>query len=82
MFAFWVQDGGFGNIIGSPSRNAPNCFGNMVRLTLPYSELVISVSYSHFTRPDAGADPNVLWPDIMVDPAEALYVAIEYIRNR
>ena len=82
MFAYWVQDGGFGNIIGSPSRNSPNAFGNMVWLTLPYSELMIRVSYSHFMRPDASADPNVLWPDIIVDPADALYVAIEYLRNR
>ncbi|MCL1997423.1 MAG: S41 family peptidase [Turicibacter sp.] len=80
-FAWWVQDGGFGNIIGSPSRNSPNMFGNMVRLTLPYSELYLEASYGYFMRADVNADPHVLWPDIMVDPAYALEVAVEFLQE-
>jgi hypothetical protein len=76
-----VQDGGFGNVIGSPSRNAPSPFGDMSSFTLPYSGLVASVSHARFLRPDTTADQSTLWPDIIVDPADALDVAIEYLRN-
>ena len=83
MMGVWVQDGGFGNIIGSPSRNAPSTFGNWIGpVTLPYSGIAVGLSSSQFLRPDIDADPTTLWPDIMVDPAEALDVAIEYLRNR
>ena len=82
MMGVWVQDGGFGNIIGSPSMNAPNCFGSwMGPVTLPYSGIAVWLSSSQFLRPDVNADPTTLWPDIMVDPAEALEVAIEYLRG-
>lgn len=82
MMATWVQDGNFGNIIGAPSRNAPSAFGDVLFFSLPYTGLGVSVSYVRWLRPDANADQYTLWPDIMVDPADALEVAIEYLRNR
>ncbi|MCL1995437.1 MAG: S41 family peptidase [Defluviitaleaceae bacterium] len=81
FFTYVVQDSGFGNVIGSPSRNAPNLFGNMVTLYLPYYDMWLPLSYGYFMRPDVNADPNVLWPDIMVDPAYALDVAIEFLQG-
>jgi len=80
MMASWVQDGGFGNIVGAPSRNAPSAFGNMQVFNLPYTGLQARVSEARFLRPDAKADQSVLWPDIMVDPAYALEAAIAYLR--
>jgi len=80
--AYWVQDGGFGNIVGAPSINAPSSFGDMLFFNLPYTGLQVRVSHALFLRPDANADQSVLWPDIMVDPADALEVAIEYLRGR
>ena len=82
MMSTWVQDGGFGNIIGSPSRNSPTMFGHWIGpVTLPYSGIDVMLSSSQFIRPDADADPTTLWPDIMVDPADALDAAIEYLYN-
>jgi hypothetical protein len=81
MMAYWAQDGGFGNIIGAPSRNAPSSFGDMLFFTLPYSGLQARVSHVQFLRPDTAADQSTLWPDIMADPADALDVAIEFLRN-
>jgi len=82
MMAYWVQDGGFGNIVGAPSINAPSSFGDMLFFNLPYTGLQARVSHALFLRPDANADQSVLWPDIMVDPADALEAAIEYLRGR
>ena len=81
MMALWVQDGNLGNIIGSPGRNAPSSFGNMLVFELPYSGLPVRVSSTQWLRPDPAADQEVLWPDIMIDPAEALEAALEYLRN-
>ncbi|MCL1995431.1 MAG: S41 family peptidase [Defluviitaleaceae bacterium] len=81
LFTYVVQDSGFGNVIGSPSRNSPNMFGNMVTLFLPYYDMAVRLSYGYFMRPDATADPNVVWPDIIVDPAYALDVAVEFLRG-
>ena len=82
MMANWAQDGGFGNIIGAPSRNSPTAFGDMLMFNLPYSGLEVRVSHAQFLRPDPTADQATLWPDIAVDPADALEVALDYLRNR
>jgi hypothetical protein len=81
MMATWVQDGGLGNIIGEPSSNSPSSFGDMLSATLPKSKLVCTVSYTRWLRPDANADQDTLWPDIMVPADDALDVALEYLRN-
>ena len=79
--ATWAQDGGFGNVIGSPSGNAPTSFGNVLTHTLPYSGIRLSVSGAQWFRPDENADPLVLMPDIPVDPSDALNVALEFLQN-
>ena len=81
MMAYWAQDGNFGNIIGAPSRNAPSAFGDMLTFNLPHSGLETRVSHAQFLRPDVTADQSTLWPDIMADPADALDVALEYLRD-
>ena len=81
MMAYWVQDGNFGHVIGAPSRNAPNSFGEMIPFMLPYSRLEALISATHFSRPDGTANQFIVDPDILVDPAEALDVALAYLRN-
>jgi len=81
MMAVWVQDGGFGNIIGGISSNAPSAFGDMLSFELPYSEIGVRVSHARFLRPDASADQSTLMPDILVDPTDALDVALEFLRT-
>ena len=81
MLALWVQDGKLGNVIGNPPRNSPSCFGDMLYITLPHSNIIVRVSYSHFMRPDVTADPDTLWPDIICDPADAMVIALEYFNK-
>jgi hypothetical protein len=82
MMSAWVQDGAFGNVIGSPSHNAPNAFGNMLSFFLPHSGIYFRISDTQWLRPDINADPIVLWPDIMVTDGDALEVALEYLQNQ
>jgi len=81
MMGVWVQDGGFGNVIGSASRQAPTNFGDVLWYTLPYSGIYTLVSFVQWLRPDENANPFTLQPDIVVDPAYALEVAIQYLRK-
>jgi len=79
--ATWVRDGGFGNIVGEQSSNAPNAFGNVLGFGLPYSGFNGAVYFTKWQRPDTSADPMNLVPDILVDPRKALDIAIEFLRN-
>ena len=81
MMAVWVRDGGFGNIVGSTSRNAPNNFGEILNFYLPYSQFYMTISCTKWLRPDVTGDPVNLLPDIMVDPGDALYAALAYLRS-
>ena len=82
MMGVWVQDGGFGNVIGTPSPNSPNAFGDTgIRITLPYSGITVAISTTQFLRPDVNADPITLNPDIMTDPADALDVALDFLHS-
>ena len=82
MMGVWVQDGGFGNIVGEPSSNAPSSFGDMLFFRLPYLDVYVPISFTRFLRPDVNADQDTLWPDILVPADEALEAAIEYMRSR
>ena len=81
MFAATVQDGGLGNVVGEPSRNAPTSFGDMLHYHLPVSGLDIFISYTKFFRPDVNADQNILWPDVMVPADAALDAAVQFLNN-
>ena len=80
--AAWVQDGNLGNIIGSPSVNAPSFFGIMLFLNLPYSGIDVGISFARLLRPDTNADQNTLWPDILVDSELALDRALQFFRKK
>jgi len=80
-FSVWVADGGFGYIIGEPSSNAPTSFGDMLPLTLPTAEIMLSISHRLFLRPNRHADQQTLWPDIYVPSRDALEVALEWLSD-
>jgi len=48
---------------------------------LPYSNIWLSISIDKWLRPDVNADQVVLRPDMLVNPDEALEVALEYLHN-
>jgi len=79
-FGVWVQDGGFGNVIGEYSRNAPTSFGNTAgEAFLPESQIHVSISTARWLRPDIEANQNMLVPDILAASEDALDVAIDFL---
>ena len=83
MLGVWVQDGGLGTIIGQPSSNSPNAFGDMLYIRLPESGIDLPISHRQFLRPDPEADPATLHPDIFVELGDdALEIALEYLSGQ
>ncbi|MCL2404004.1 MAG: S41 family peptidase [Defluviitaleaceae bacterium] len=82
MFSVWVQDGKLGTIIGSPSINSPNSYGEMMWFMLPLSGQGFPISRKKFLRPDTNADANVLWPDVLLESHEdAMEQALEFLSD-
>ncbi|HBN86142.1 MAG TPA: hypothetical protein DDZ89_20140 [Clostridiales bacterium] len=82
MFGVWVQDGKLGKIVGQISRNKPNSYGDPLIVKLPFSKLGILVSHKKFQRPNTGANPDCLIPDIEVPFGDdVLTVALQYMAS-
>lgn len=64
MLGVFVQDGGLGTIVGRPSCNAPSSFGDILSFRLSNTGLSGSISHKQWLRPDEGADPTLLHPDV------------------
>jgi len=82
MMTFWIQDGGFGIVVGEPSSNAPTAFGNIVEFKLPSTNIDMLISTTLIMRPDNNADQATIWPDIPIDHHQALEAALEYFDTR
>ena len=82
MLLVWVRDGGLGTIIGEPSAGVPSHYGDIIYYVLENSKLYGGISHKIFTRPDETNEENVLQPDIVTAPDEAMETAKEYLKNR
>lgn len=77
-FAVVLADNDIGTIIGEPTGNAPNSFGDILSFQLENSKLIYSISYTQWVRPDAAlADADALYPDYPVT-----YTIEDYINKR
>ncbi|MGI6362240.1 MAG: S41 family peptidase [Bacillota bacterium] len=77
-FAVILADNGIGTIIGEPSGNAPNSYGDILSFQLQHSKLFYNISYTQWMRPDEGlADADALYPHYQVT-----YTIDDYINNR
>ncbi len=66
-------------LIGSPSKNAPECYTDIVRVCLPQSRLMLQISTAHRIPYDPDARRDILEPDIAVPwGGDALQAALEY----
>ena len=66
-------------MIGSPSKNAPECYTDIVRVCLPQSRLMLQISTAHQIPYDPDARRDILEPDIAVPwGGDALQAALEY----
>ena len=82
MLGVWVQDGKLGKVIGQPSANSPNSYGDALDYQLNNSHIWGSVSFKRWMRPDAKADPKTLQPDVPVPAGgDVLQAALTYMDN-
>lgn len=81
MMCVFVRDGGLGTIIGEPSSNMPNAYGDILYFVLPNSHIYGSVSHKQFIRPDENNNERVLMPEIQTTSEEAYDAAVEYLKE-
>ena len=78
MFAVILADNGIGTIIGEPSGNAPNSYGDILGFQLKHSKLFYQISYTQWMRPNEElADEDALYPHYPVT-----YTIDDYINYR
>lgn len=80
-FAMLIGDNNLGIIIGQPSGNLPDGYGDCLRFQMPKSGLAISVSYKKWYRIDQTRAGEPLMPDIETAPEKALETVYELIRH-
>lgn len=76
MFAVFVRDGKLGKIVGMPSSNKPNSYGDIIYFSLNNSYISGTISHKKFIRPDDKKTENMLIPDIEIDGKYALDKAL------
>lgn len=80
-FAMLIQDNGLGTIVGSPSGNLPDSYGDCLFFQLPNSGMPLTVSYKRWYRIDKSKAGEPIMPDIIVEPEKALEKVYELIRS-
>lgn len=82
MLAVYVRDGGLGALIGRPSSNAPNSYGDILQFSLENTGTYCIVSHKQWLRPDQSAEGDELTPDIATAVGEdALQTALDFLAN-
>lgn len=82
MMGVFVKDGKLGTLIGRPSSNAPNSYGDILRFQLNNTGLICTVSHKQWLRPDLNASGTELTPDIITAVGEdALQTALAYLEE-
>ena len=61
MLAVFVRDGKLGTLIGRPSSNKPNHFGDILYVQLENTGAFCTVSHKQWQRPDAEAKGCLLY---------------------
>lgn len=82
MLAVFVRDGGLGAIIGRPSANAPNSYGDTLSFELEHTGLSGTISHKRWLRPDQGAERDAVTPDLTTAVGEdALRRALAWLQE-
>ena len=79
MLCVFVRDGKLGALVGEPSSNMPNCYGDVIYTTLENSQIQANTSHRRFFRPDSDNNERMLVPDIETTSAEAYDAAVEFL---
>lgn len=81
MMCVYVRDGKLGTLIGEPSSNMPNAYGDILYFVLPNSHLYGTVSHKQFIRPDKTNNERMLVPEIQTTSEDAYDAAVKYLRD-
>lgn len=80
-FAMLIQDNHLGTIVGQPSGNLPDGYGDMLSFQMPNSRLIVNVSYKKWYRIDRSKAGEPVMPDVAVDSNKALEKVYELIAD-
>ncbi len=81
MMCVYVRDGKLGTLIGEPSSNMPNAYGDILYFVLPNSHLYGTVSHKQFIRPDETNSERMLVPEIQTTSEDAYEAAVKYLKE-
>ncbi|MBQ9944346.1 MAG: hypothetical protein IJO67_08280 [Clostridia bacterium] len=82
MLCVYVQDGKLGTLIGEPSSNMPNHYGDITYVALENSHLYASVSHKRFLRPSGETNGRMVVPDIETSSENAWQAALDYLNRK
>ena len=80
LFAEFIQDNGFGKVVGEPCGNMPDGYGDVAVFQTPNSILSFQLCTKHFDRIDTSKSDEPIVPDIECPADEALDKVIEIIK--
>lgn len=78
-FAMLIADNDLGILVGEPSGNLPDSYGDILRFQMPNSKLMLGVSYKRWYRIDQSKSGQPILPDYEVSSSEALRKVYELI---
>ncbi len=81
-FTMLVKDSGLGTVVGEPSGNLPDSYGDSINFMMPNSGLYYSISFKRWFRIDETKRGLPLEVDVPCEDSEALDVALELIENK
>lgn len=79
-FAMLIADNHLGTLIGEPSGNLPDSYGDILQFQLPHSRLGLIVSYKKWYRVDLQKSGEPIMPDVLCPSEEAMDKAYEIIQ--
>ena len=80
LFAEFIQDNGFGKVVGESCGNKPDSYGDVVVFQTPNSVLSFQISSKHFDRIDTSKSDLPIIPDIECDADDALEEVLNVIK--
>ena len=78
-FAMLIADNDLGIIVGEPSGNLPDSYGDILSFQMPNSKLMLCVSHKRWYRIDRSKSGQPIRPDYEVESSEALEKVYELI---
>ncbi|SEA87649.1 Peptidase family S41 [Pseudobutyrivibrio sp. ACV-2] len=80
-FAMLIGDNNIGKLVGEPSGNLPDCYGDCLDFCIPNSKLELFVSFKKWYRVDQNKSGGPLNPDYLCDENDAMDKAFEIIND-